>query len=118
MHDTLCVTWEPTILLYLHCTAELVHEIPNHTDFTHLEGYLSRLKRFEFRRSCDSLAYQAVFPIRQQPSQTKQPWIHDRQRRRRTGGVAAVGGVAEDVDVESMHARSQARDPAPHLGVP
>jgi len=34
------------------------------------------------------------------------------------GGVAAVGGVAEDVDVESMHARSQARDFAPHLGVP
>lgn len=34
------------------------------------------------------------------------------------GGVAAVGGVAEDVDVESMPARSQARDLAPHLGVP
>lgn len=35
-----------------------------------------------------------------------------------SGGVAAVGGVAEGVDVEAVEARGEARDPPPHLGIP
>jgi hypothetical protein len=41
-----------------------------------------------------------------------------RRRRLPTSGVAAVGGVAEGVDVEAVEARGEARDPSPHLGVP
>ena len=40
------------------------------------------------------------------------------RRKLLTGGVAAVGGVAEGVDVEAVEARGEARQPSPHLGVP
>lgn len=35
-----------------------------------------------------------------------------------SGGVAAVGGVAEGVDVEAVEARGEARDLPPHLSMP
>ena len=77
---------------------------------SHLQGGNSRLQfylNYQYPRF-DSLSHN---------SRSRQATVIGR-RRLLTGGVAAVGGVAEGVDVEAMEARGKAREPSPHLGVP